>query len=117
MKTASHSEVARDTIRVKAKLFRGLADPSRLSLLEALRAGPKNVSQLVELTGLSQPNTSMHLSCLWCCGLVDKEARGRFSYYRIKSKRFLRIPEAGEDVLKDVYDRIAECERYKEPPG
>ncbi len=113
MKTASHSEVARDTIRVKAKLFRGLADPSRLSLLEALRSGPKNVSQLVELTGLSQPNTSMHLNCLWCCGLVDKEVRGRFSYYRIKSKKFLRILKAGEDVLEDVYDRIAECERYE----
>ncbi len=111
------TDVAHDAIRVKAKLFRGLADPSRLSLLEALRDGPRNVSTLVELTGLSQPNTSMHLNCLWCCGLLDKEVRGRFSFYRIKSDKVLRILEAAESVLDEVYDRIAECARYEEPPG
>ncbi|MHC4669900.1 MAG: ArsR/SmtB family transcription factor [Planctomycetota bacterium] len=105
-----------DATRVKAKLFRGLADPSRLAILETLRSGPKNVSQVVELTGLSQPNTSMHLNCLWCCGLVDKHVRGRFSYYRIKSNKFVRILESAENVLEDVYNRIAECERYAEPP-
>ena len=113
----SPTDATHDAIRVKAKLFRGLADPSRLSLLEALRDGPKNVSALVQLTGLSQPNTSMHLHCLWCCGLVDKEVRGRFSYYRIKSSRVLRILEAAESALEEVYDRIAECARYEEPPG
>jgi len=101
---------------MKAKLFRGLADPSRLSILEALRDGPKNVSQIVGATGLSQSNTSMHLNCLWCCGLVDKEVRGRFSYYWIKSRRFVRILSAAQDALHEVYDRIAECARYEERP-
>lgn len=117
MTSTSPTDVDRDAIRVKAKLFRGLADRSRLSLLEALRDGPRNVSALVELTGLSQPNTSMHLNCLWCCGLVDKEVRGRFSYYRIKSDRVLGILQAAEQVLDEVHDRIAECARYEEPPG
>lgn len=117
MKDPGSPDATKDTIGVKAKLFRGLADRSRLSLLEALRDGPKNVSTLVELAGLSQPNTSMHLNCLWCCGLVDKEVRGRFSYYRIRSDRVLRVLEAAERVLDEVYDRIAECARYEEPPG
>jgi DNA-binding transcriptional ArsR family regulator len=116
MKHLSPTDARRDTIRVKAKLFRGLADRSRLSLLEALRDGPQNVSTLVERTGLSQPNTSMHLNCLWCCGLVDKEVRGRFSYYSVKSDRVLGILEAAERVLDEVYDRIAECARYEEAP-
>jgi len=103
-------------IGLKAKLFRGLADPSRLAILETLRDGPKNVSAVVRLTGLTQPNASMHLNCLWCCGLVDKEVRGRFSYYRITSNRFLRILTAAEKVLEEVADRIAECARYEEPP-
>jgi len=102
-----------DPIRVKAKLFRGLADRSRLSILEALRSGPKNVSEVVAITGLSQPNTSTHLNCLWCCGLVDKEVRGRHSIYRIKSRRFERVLEAAEAVLEEVHDRIAECARYE----
>lgn len=116
MKSPSPADLDRDAIRVKAKLFRGLADRSRLALLEALRDGPRNVSTLVELTGLSQPNTSMHLNCLWCCGLVDREVRGRFSYYRIKSQRVLGILEAAGRLLDEVYDRIAECARYEEPP-
>jgi DNA-binding transcriptional ArsR family regulator len=105
-----------DGIRLKAKLFRGLADPSRLSILEALRDGPKNVSAVVRITGLTQPNASTHLNCLWCCGLVDREVRGRFSYYRIKSAKFVRILEVAENVLEAVHDRIAECARYEEPP-
>ena len=112
MSTATRTDIS----QVKAKLFRGLADPSRMALIEALRDGPKNVSELVEITGLSQPNTSTHLNCLWCCGLLDKEVRGRFAYYRIKSKKFLRIIEAAEAVLEDVYDRIAECKNYEQPP-
>jgi DNA-binding transcriptional ArsR family regulator len=101
-------------VGLKAKLFRGLADRSRLALLELLRDGPLNVSQLVERTGLSQPNTSMHLNCLWCCGLVDRESRGRYTYYRLKSTRILRILTAADRVLEEVADRIAECETYEE---
>lgn len=103
---------AMEALEVKAKLFRGLADLSRLSILEILRNGPRNVSQIVDATGLTQPNVSMHLNCLWCCGLLDREVRGRFTYYRIKSKKTWRLLAAAEETLKDVYDRIAECERY-----
>ena len=100
-------------VEVKAKLFRGLGDPSRLVILEALRDGAKNVSQVVRRTGLTQPNASMHLNCLWCCGLVDREVVGRFTLYRIANKKMLRILEAAQDVLEAVYDRIDECARYE----
>lgn len=62
---------------LKAKLFRGLADRSRLAVLEALRDGPQCVSEIVAATGLSQPNASTHLSCLGECGLVTRERRGK----------------------------------------
>jgi len=39
------------------------ADPSRLAVLEALRDGRRCVSDLVRLTGLTQPNVSAHLAC------------------------------------------------------
>lgn len=54
--------------RLKAKLFRGFGDPSRLSILDALRNGPLTVSELIEATGLSQSNVSNHLGCLRDCG-------------------------------------------------
>jgi ArsR family transcriptional regulator, cadmium/lead-responsive transcriptional repressor len=51
-----------DGLPLKAKLFQGFADPSRLAVLEALQDGAKCVSDVVELTGLSQPNASGHLA-------------------------------------------------------
>ncbi|MFX5884929.1 metalloregulator ArsR/SmtB family transcription factor, partial [Acinetobacter baumannii] len=60
-----------------AKLFRGLSDESRLAILEALRQRPLAVGRIVEVTGLSQSNTSNHLRCLSDCGLVSAEQRGR----------------------------------------
>jgi DNA-binding transcriptional ArsR family regulator len=99
---------------LKAKLFRGLADLSRLAILEALRAGPKTVSRVVARTGLSQPRTSMHLDCLWCCGLVDRESVGRYTVYRLRSPKVLRVLEAADALLEDVRKRVIECARYEE---
>ena len=56
--------------RLKAKLFRGFSDPSRLAILDVLRSRAMTVSEIVEATGLSQSNTSNHLGCLRDCGLV-----------------------------------------------
>lgn len=64
---------------LKAKLFRGFSDPSRLSILEALRNGPLTVGEIVEATGLTQSNTSNHLSCLNDCGLVRRDQRAVLS--------------------------------------
>ncbi len=107
-------EVARRRLDLEAKLFRGLSDLSRLAILEALRVRPRTVSQVVRATGLSQPSASMHLDCLGCCGLVDREAVGRFTVYRLKSRKVLAILEAAERILSDVRGRIAECKRYEE---
>src|SRR5687767_6883712 len=56
--------VAHET-EARAVLLHGLADRSRLSLVEALARGARRVSDLVEETGLSQSNVSRHLACLW----------------------------------------------------
>lgn len=100
-------------LKVTAKLFRGLGDESRLAILEALRDGPRNVSQVVEATGLSQSNTSLHLDCLYCCGLVERERRGRYIFYRIRSRRTVQLLNLSHLVLESVADHIRECDRYR----
>lgn len=104
--------VVKRAVRLTAKFFRGLADPSRLLILEALRSGPKNVSEVVSETGLSQPSVSMHLECLFCCGLVDRRKRGRFVYYRIRSPRTLRLLSSADRALEEVAGHIEKCSRY-----
>lgn len=83
---------------LRAELAHGLSDVSRQSLLEALRGGERRVADLVEETGLSQPNVSKHLRCLRGCGLVGSEKRGREVFYA--------LPAAVRGVL-DVLDEVA----------
>ena len=70
-----------------AKLFRSFAEPSRLLIVDALSDGERTVSEICEVTGLSQPNASNHLACLLGCRLVAREQRGRFAYYRLADAR------------------------------
>ncbi|MEP7356555.1 MAG: metalloregulator ArsR/SmtB family transcription factor [Anaerolineales bacterium] len=104
-------------LAVKAKLFRGFSDPSRLGVLEALRAGPRTVGEIVQKTGLSQPNVSNHLGCLRDCGLVLSEQSGRYVRYRLSDDRVAELLELAECLLADVARGVYECTRYDVPPG
>lgn len=101
-----------DLNSLKAKLFRGLADPSRLSILEALRYKPLTVGQILEKTELSQSNASNHLSCLHGCGLVHREQKGRFVYYSLSDERVDRLLEISDELLAGRARRIYECTCY-----
>lgn len=108
----------RPALALKAKLFRGFADPSRLSILEVLRPGPLTVGEIVEATELSQPNASNHLSCLYDCGLVERTQQGRYVSYRLRDERVVQLLELADEVLSDVARGIYECTRvggHQEP--
>ncbi len=103
------------SVDLQAKLFRGFADPSRLSVLVALRAGPLTVSEIVEATGLSQSNASNHLGCLRDCGLVVAEQEGRYVTYHLSDDRVGEFLELAESLLADVARGVYECTRYNAP--
>ncbi|MDQ7850611.1 MAG: metalloregulator ArsR/SmtB family transcription factor [Armatimonadota bacterium] len=107
----------RSGIAIKAKLFRGLADPSRLSIMEALRRGPLTVGEIAAATGLSQPNTSNHLACLRDCGLAVSEQRGRHVHYRLSDARVEALLRLADELLADVARGIYECTRFEVPPS
>lgn len=111
MIVAEHAQA----LEIKAKLYRGLSDPSRLAILEALRSGPLSVTQIVELTGLAQSNASNHLGCLYDCGLVSREQRGRFVFYGLKDQRVAALLATADDLLLEVAKGVYECVRYHRP--
>ena len=100
------------SLALKAKLFRGFSDPSRLAILEALRGGPRSVTEVVEVTGLSQSNVSNHLGCLLDCGLVLREQRGRYAFYRLSDERVEGLLAMSDELLADVAKGVYECTRY-----
>lgn len=74
-----------------AAYFRALAEPLRLKLLNALRDGPLNVSELTESVGSSQANVSKHLGVLAKTGLVSRQARGTSVFYEIGDPRTYQL--------------------------
>lgn len=99
------------SLTTRAQLFHGFSDRSRLSIVEALRAGERRVSDVVEATALTQPNVSMHLACLWECGLVAREKRGREVYYRL-IEGVAELFAAADAVLAEAGQTIGACPRY-----
>lgn len=99
---------------LKAKLFRGFADPSRLSILEALREGPLTVSTIVEKTGLSRTNVSNHLRCLSDCDLVLSKPRGRYTFYQLSHPKIDTLFTVTEEILRDIARGVYECTNYTE---
>ncbi len=100
---------------LKAKLFRGFSDMSRLAILETLRDGPLTVSSVVEKTGLSQSNVSNHLRCLSDCDLVVSTPQGRYTLYQLSDTRVAALLELADELLSDVARGVYECTRYESP--
>lgn len=72
-----------EAIELVASRFKVLAEPMRLRILNALRAGERTVSELVELTGANQANVSKHLGVLHQHRLVARRKEGLNVHYRI----------------------------------
>jgi DNA-binding transcriptional ArsR family regulator len=70
-----------------AKYFQALAEPMRLKILNGLREGEKNVTELVEISGGTQANVSKHLNLLRESKLIKRESRGTKAYYTIADQR------------------------------
>ncbi|MEB3169382.1 MAG: metalloregulator ArsR/SmtB family transcription factor [Synechococcaceae cyanobacterium] len=66
-----------------AEFFKVFSEPNRLAVLEALRQGPRNVTAVVEATGLSQALVSKHLKLLTTAGLVQRRPEGSLVYYSV----------------------------------
>ena len=99
---------------LKAKLFRGLGDTTRLSILECLRQGEKTTSQIVAEIGQSQSNISNHLSCLLDCGLVKNRRQGKNIFYSLADKKVSKLLEESDAILSDIANGIYACVNYNQ---
>jgi ArsR family transcriptional regulator len=82
----SEAPLGADDAEDVAAALRVLADPARLRLLSLIQAQPGGeacVCNLTEPLALSQPTVSHHLKVLTQAGLLEREQRGRWAYYRV----------------------------------
>ncbi|WP_448560918.1 ArsR/SmtB family transcription factor [Trichothermofontia sp.] len=66
-----------------AEFFKVLSEASRLQIVCSLRSGQKNVTEIIEATGLGQANVSKHLKLLAKSGVVTRRQEGVCVYYQI----------------------------------
>jgi ArsR family transcriptional regulator, arsenate/arsenite/antimonite-responsive transcriptional repressor len=84
-----------DAERIAATL-KAIADPARLRLLSLIQAQPDHeacVCHLTEPLGLSQPTVSHHLKVLLQAGLVEREQRGSWAFFRVREEPLASLRE------------------------
>ncbi len=80
-----------------AAAFKVLADPVRLRLLSLVATAPDGelcACDVVDMIGRSQPTVSHHLSILADAGLLVREQRGRWAYFRADPDRVAVLRDA-----------------------
>lgn len=83
-----------------ADYFKVLSELSRLQVLCSLKSGSKNVTEIIEETGLGQANISKHLKILAQAGIVSRTPQGVSVYYEIAEPFIF-------DLCKLVGDRLS----------
>ena len=100
-----YSDEHRPLYEVKANLFKGLAHPLRIRVLEVLSASPEvAVSDLLAETGLEPSHLSQHLSVLRRHHLVVADRRGSLVYYRLAYPQVADLLAVSRSLLVDILE-------------
>ena len=92
------SSVRAELYQLHASVCKGLADPKRLLIINALRDGERTVTELVSELGIPQANVSQHLAVLRDKGLVRARKDGQWAYYSLTSTKIVEAM----DLLREV---------------
>jgi DNA-binding transcriptional ArsR family regulator len=84
----------------RAKVFKALAHPSRLFILEQLTDGERCVYELTDMIGADMSTVSKHLSVLKSAGVIQDDKRGLQVYYSLKMPCILRFFDCVGEVLQ-----------------
>jgi DNA-binding transcriptional ArsR family regulator len=95
-----------------ADYFKVLSELSRLQVLCSLKSGSKNVTEIMEETGLGQANVSKHLKILAQAGIVSRTPQGVSVYYEIAEPFIFDICELVGDRLST---RLSEQSQQLKP--
>ena len=89
-----HSGMSEKEIYEAYKIFFGtLVSSSRLKIINLLRKGRKNVSEIIKETEMNQTAVSHDLARLKRCGFVFSEINGKYRYYNLNKKTIKPLME------------------------
>jgi len=85
---------------IRARVFKAMAHPTRLFIVEQLAANDMCVNDLTRKIGDDMSTVSKHLSILKNAGIVHDEKKGTMVYYRLKMPCILNFFNCVESVIK-----------------
>ena len=91
-----------------AQMCQSLADPTRILMLYSLAEGPRYVTELAEMLGVSQPTISRHLKTLRERGLVHGTREGNTVHYALRDRRIIEALDLLREVMADLLNQQAE---------
>lgn len=97
---------------MQAAVFVALGEPSRLRIVDLLKAGPLSVGAIAEALGIRQPQVSKHLRVLGDSGLVSSQALARQRIYQLEAAPFEDIGEWAESFERLWSDRLDSLGEY-----
>ena len=77
--------------RFKSEIFQGLANPTRIAMVELLRDGELSAGQLIEKLKIEQANASQHLAVLRAKQIVVGRKVGNQVYYSIRDPALIEV--------------------------
>ena len=95
------SSIRNELYQLHASVCKGLADPKRLLILNALRDGERSVTDLVDDLDIPQANVSQHLAVLRDRGLVTGRRDGQWVYYSLTSKKIVEAMDLLREVMNE----------------
>ncbi|MCW4050023.1 MAG: metalloregulator ArsR/SmtB family transcription factor [Candidatus Bathyarchaeota archaeon] len=95
-------------LEFKARLFKVIADPNRLKILEILRSGEHCQCDIIPVIGQSQPTVSRHLRLLEEAGLLLKRKEGTKVIYRVLDEHIFNLIDVLDDsMMRLISEEIA----------
>ncbi|GAB6100094.1 metalloregulator ArsR/SmtB family transcription factor [Halanaerocella petrolearia] len=94
--------------KLKSDLFKALAHPTRIKVIELLTEGELCVCHIYEELDQSQSNISQHLSKLKQNQLVKSRKDGLKVYYSLKDEQIIDILDLAKDILLDQINETRE---------
>lgn len=94
-------EVELELTQLHASICKGLADPKRLLLIDALRDGERSVSDLCDELELPQANVSQHLAVLREKGLVNARKEAQKVFYSVSSPKIVQAMDLLREVMNE----------------
>jgi ArsR family transcriptional regulator len=85
--------------RFKSEIFQGLANPTRIAMIEALRDGELSAGKLIEKLGIEQANASQHLAILRARHIVVNRKVGNQVFYSIRDRALIKVL----DILRSYF--------------